>query len=118
MRAIVNVNHRDMQGRDHKVHEIVGNRVTLEYKTERQIILVDFTINEVQLLLHNDHINVFRNQAFRNGYFVNYLPEHVYVIEYSMPNGREFRNVVKNPFDTDNYKAITDRDYTAKFINQ
>jgi len=35
-----------------------------------------------------------------------------------MPNGREFRNVVKNPFDTDNYKAITDRDYTDKFINQ
>lgn len=118
MRAIVNINHRNMQGRDHKVHEIVGNRITLECVLERETILVDFTINEVQILLQNNHINVFRNHAYRDGYFVNYSSVHGYVIEYSMPNGREFRNVVKNPFDTDNYKAITDREYTTKFINQ
>ena len=118
MRAIVNVNHRDMKGRDHKVHEIVGNRVTIEYKAEHQTILVDFTINEVQVLVQNDNVQVFRNQADRDGYFVNYSQSQGYVIEYSMPNGRQFRNVVKNPFDTDNYKAISDRDYTAKFINQ
>ena len=118
MRAIVNVNHRDMKGRDHKVHEIVGNRITLECVLEHETILVDFTMREVQLLVQNNNVQVFRNQADRDGYFVNYSPEHGYVIEYSMPNGREFRNVVKNPFDTDDYKAITDRDYTAKFINQ
>jgi hypothetical protein len=116
MRAIVNVNHRDMKGRDHKVHEIVGNRVTLECVLEHETILVDFTMREVQFLL--DDVQVFRNQADRDGYFINYSQSQGYVIEYSMPNGRQFRNVVKNPFDTDNYKAISDRDYTAKFINQ
>jgi hypothetical protein len=50
MRAIVNVNHREMQGRDHKVHEIVGNRVTLECVLEHETILVDFNITEVELL--------------------------------------------------------------------
>jgi len=75
-------------------------------------------MREVQMLVQNDEVQVFRNQAYRDGYFVNYSSVHGYVIEYSMPNGREFRNVVKNPFDTDNYKAITDRDYTDKFINQ
>lgn len=117
MKAIVNINHRDMKGSEYKVREVIGNRVTLEYKTKHQTILVDFTINEVQIILQNNHINVFRNHAYRDGYFVNYSPVHGYVIEYSMPNGREFRNVVKNPFDTDNYKAITDRDYTDKFNN-
>ena len=116
MRAIVNVNHRDMKGRDHKVHEIVGNRVTLECVLEHETILVDFTMREVKFLL--DDVQVFRNQGFRNGYFVNYSQSQGYVIEYSMPNGNQFRNIVKNPFDTDNYKAISDKDYTAKFINQ
>jgi len=118
MRAIVNVNHRDMKGRDHKVHEIIGNHITLECVLEHETILVDFIMREVQILVQNDEVQVFRNQAYRDGYFVNYSPVHGYVIEYTMPNGREFRNVVKNPFDTDNYKAITDRDYTDKFINQ
>jgi hypothetical protein len=118
MKAIVNINHRDMKGSEYKVREVIGNRVTLEYKTNHQTILVDFTINEVQLLVKNDHVHVFRNQADRDGYFVNYSPVYGYVIEYTMPNGRQFRNVVKNPFDTDKYKAITDRDYTIKFTNQ
>ena len=50
MRAIVNINHRNMQGRDHKVHEIVGNRITLECVLERETILVDFNTKEVELL--------------------------------------------------------------------
>lgn len=118
MRAIVNVNHRDMKGRDHKVHEIIGNRVTLECVLEYEVVLVDFLMREVQLLVKDEEVQVFRNQGYRDGYFVDYSHIHGYVIQYSMPNGREFRNVVKNPFDTDNYKAISDRDYTAKFINQ
>lgn len=50
MRAIVNVNHRDMKGHNHKVHEIIGNRITLECVLDKEIILVDFTMREVELL--------------------------------------------------------------------
>ena len=50
MRAIVNINHRDMKGRDHKVHEIVGSRVTLECVLQHETILVDFTTKEVEIL--------------------------------------------------------------------
>jgi len=50
MRAIVNVNHRNMKGSDHKVHEIVGSRITLECVLEHETILVDFTMKEVELL--------------------------------------------------------------------
>jgi hypothetical protein len=107
-----------MKGRDHKVHEIIGNHITLECVLEHETILVDFILREVQLLVKNDEVQVFRNQGYRDGYFVDYSDKYGYVIEYSMPNGRQFRNVVKNPFDTDNYKAISDKDYTAKFTNQ
>lgn len=118
MRAIVNVNHRDMKGHAHKVHEITGNCITLECMLEHEVVLVDFLMREVQLLVIDDEVQVFRNQGYRDGYFVDYSPLHGYVIEYEMPNGRVFRNVVKNPFNTDDYKSISDRDYTAKFINQ
>ena len=50
MRAIVNINHRNMKGRDHKVHEIVGSRVTLECVLQHETILVDFTTKEVEIL--------------------------------------------------------------------
>jgi hypothetical protein len=118
MRAIVNINHRDMKGRDHKVHEIIGNHITLECVLEHETILVDFILREVQLLVQNDEVQVFRNQGHRDGYFVDYSSKHGYVIEYSMPNGSTFRNVVKNPFDTDNYSSISDKDYTKKFTNK
>ena len=115
MRAIVNINHRDMKGRDHKVREIIGNHITLECVLEHETILVDFLMREVQLLVQNDEVQVFRNQGYRDGYFVDYSAKHGYVIEYSMPSGVTFRNVVKNPFDTDNYTAISEKDYTKKF---
>ena len=119
MRAIVNVNHRDMKGRDHKIHEICGNRLTLECELENETILVDFTMREVQIILFkSDNVQVFRNQGYRDGYFVNYSEKYGYVIEYEMPNGSVFRNVVKNPFDTDNYASISEKDYIKKFVNQ
>ena len=115
MRAIVNVNHRDMKGRDHKVHEIRGRIVTLEYEGEQEKILVDFIIREVQILLKNKSVQVWRNQAYRDGQFVNYSDKYGYVIEYEMPNGKVFRNVVKNPFDTNDYTAISEKQYQSKF---
>jgi len=39
-----------MKGSDHKVHEIVGSRITLECVSEHETILVDFTMKEVELL--------------------------------------------------------------------
>ena len=62
MRAIVNVNHRDMRGSDHKVHEVVGNRVTLECVLYHETILVDFNIREVQLLVNDLKINSLTNK--------------------------------------------------------
>jgi len=117
MRAIVNINYRDMKGSEYKVHEVSGSRVTLEYKIKHQTILVDFTINELQIILQDEHVHVFRNQGYRDGYFIKYSSVHGYVIQYSMPNGKEFRNVVKNPFNPDDYKSIPNKEYTDKFIN-
>jgi hypothetical protein len=118
MKAIVNVNHRDMRGNAYRVHEMTGNIVTLEYVIEGKKILVDFVMREVQILLNGVHVSVFRNQADRDGHFIDYSPEHGYVIEYSMPNGRTFKNVLKNPFITNDYKSLSDRDYTKKFLNR
>lgn len=104
-----------MKGRDHKVHEIIGNHITLECVLEHETILVDFVMREVQLLVQNDEVTVFRNQGYRDGYFIDYSAKHGYVIEYTMPNGSTFMNVVKNPLEPDNYKSISDKDYTKKF---
>jgi hypothetical protein len=118
MKAKVNINYRDMQGREFEVKEIAGNRVTLVYVLGIETILIDFILREVQIIFKNDNVDVYRNQAQRDGYFVNYSPKYGYVIQYAMPNGRQFKNVVKNPFDTGNYKAISDKEYAKKFTNQ
>lgn len=124
MKAIVNIAYRDMQGRAYEVKEIVGTRVTLEYVIciehtaviIKEVILVDFNIDEVQIIFDNNNVEVYRNQGHREGYFVNYSPKYGYAIAYIMPNGKVFRNVVKNPFDTSNYKAISKKEYTNKFL--
>jgi hypothetical protein len=117
MKAKVNINYRDMQGREYEVKEISGNRVTLVYILGIETILIDFIMREVEIIFHSKNVEVYRNQAQRDGCFVNYSPKYGYVIQYTMPNGREFKNVVKNPFETGNYKAISDKEYTKKFIN-
>lgn len=118
MKAKVNIKYRDMQGREFEVKEIAGTRVTLVYISGIETILIDFTIKEVQIVFNSNNVQVYRNQGQRDGYFINYSPKYGYVIQYAMPNGRQFKNVVKNPFDTDNYKAISDKEYAKKFTNQ
>jgi hypothetical protein len=97
MKAIVQVNYRDMKGNEYQVHEIVSNRVTLEYKLSGQTILVDFNIDEVQLLINR--ISLFRNQAERDAIFISYTYKKGYVFEYAMPNGKRYRNLIKNPLN-------------------
>ncbi len=104
MRAIVHVSHRDMKGNDYNVNEIVSNRVTLEYKLNGRIVLVDFNINEVQLII--PYVKLQRNQANREGVFVSYEHKIGYTYEYEMPNGKSFKNLLKSPLEPNKYKSI------------
>jgi hypothetical protein len=97
MKAIVQVNYRDMKGNEYQVHEIVFDRVTLEYKLSGQTILVDFNLSEVQLVINQ--IYLLRNQAYRDARFVSYTHKKGYVFEYSMPNGKTYKNLIKNPLN-------------------
>jgi hypothetical protein len=104
MRAIVQVNYRDMRGNEYQVREVVSNRVTLEYNLSGQTILVDFNVDEVQVVLN--HISLFRNQGERDARFVSYTHKRGYVFEYAMPSGKRYRNLIRNPFNTSDYKSI------------
>lgn len=97
MKAIVQVNYRDMKGNEYHVHEIVSNRVTLEYKLSERTILVDFNLDEVQLIIKQ--ISLFRNQGYRDATFISYTHKKGYVFEYSMPNGKKYINLIKNPLN-------------------
>ena len=104
MRAIVNVSYRDMNGNNYKVNEIVSDRVTLEYNLNGRNILVDFNMKEVQLII--PYIKMQRNQANRDGEFVSYDKNIGYIYKYEMPNGKVFKNVLKNPLKPNEYKSI------------
>lgn len=106
MKAIVQVDYRDMKGNTYQVNEIKSNRVTLEYVLNGQTILVDFNINEVQIEFSKT--SVFRNQAWRDARFVEYIHGKGYVIAYDMPNGRTFKNIIDNPMQihTSSYKLL------------
>lgn len=104
MRAIVHVSYRDMKGNDYKVNEIVSDRVTLEYNLNGRNILVDFNIREVQLII--PYVKMQRNQANRDGEFVSYEHKIGYTYSYEMPNGRVFKNLLKNPLNPNEYKSI------------
>jgi hypothetical protein len=104
MKAIVQVNYRDMKGNSYQVNEIVSNRVTLEYNSNGQTILVDFNLDEVQIVFARTA--VFRNQGWRDGRFVEYINGKGYVIAYDMPNGKTFKNILSNPFKTSEYKTF------------
>ena len=104
MKAVVNVSYRDMKGNEYVVNEIVSNRVTLEYELNGRTILIDFTLNEVKLIV--PFIKMYRNQAFRDGVFVSYNKNVGYTYEYEMPNGRVFKNLLKNPLEPNKYKSI------------
>ncbi len=104
MRAIVQVSYRDMRGNEYQVREVVSNRVTLEYKLSGQTILVDFNIDEVQVVFSS--VPVLRNQAERDARFISYTHKRGYVVEYAMPSGKRYRNLISNPFNPSDYKSV------------
>lgn len=52
------------------------------------------------------HVEVFRNQGYRDG-FVIAANENGFLVEYEMPNGRVFLNILKDINKPHDYKAIT-----------
>lgn len=103
MKAIVNINYRDMQGKAYTINEIVGNRITLEYNLNGKTLLIDFNVSELQIIVKQ--IALFRNQAYRTARFVEYINGKGYVFRYEMPNGKVFCNIIKNIFEPNNYKT-------------
>ena len=115
MKARVLVSHRDMQEKVYDVHEIVGNRVTLKVTIDSSKRLIDFNLNEVELLIDGRHVSVYRNQATRYGYWIGFNKSKGYALMYTMPNGREFINLCRNPFKLDEYTTITKEKFKTLF---
>lgn len=66
--------------------------------------IIDFKLNEVEILNKGNHVEVYRNQAKRDGKWLGYCETNKgYILEYEMPSGRTFKNLVKNPFNTNEY---------------
>lgn len=116
MKARVNINYRDMQGKVYDIHEIVNIRVTLIYFDENgHRILIDFVKRELELIDYYTQIAVQRNQAERIATLIDYNKKYGYVFQYEMPNGKVFRNVIKNPDFPNKYTAISEAEYARKF---
>ncbi len=115
MKVRVLVSHRDMQGKVYEAHERVGNRVTLKVPTDLSQRLIDFNLNEVEILMEGRHVSVHRNQATRDGNWIGYNKSKGYALRYAMPNGREFINLCRNPFKVDDYTTITEEKFNTLF---
>ena len=113
MKAKVKVSHRDMKGNCYKIKDVACHLITLEYivaneedycAIQGQKILVDFALREVEIQNKGNYVSVYRNQAKRDGKWLGYCEANKgYILEYEMPNGRTFKNLVKNPFNTNEY---------------
>lgn len=105
-----------MLGNYYGVQDTQGDRITLmvfeKNSTARQSgILVDFNINEVEILVSGKYVCVVRNQGFRDGEWIGCL-RGKYYLKYGMPNGKTFINECVNPYQTENYKPISAKEYT------
>ena len=113
MKAKVKVNHRDMKGNSYDIVRVwngtegVSSFITLRYITKiNNQILVDFNLSELEILNKGHSVEVHRNQNFRDGEWLGYCSINKgYLMKYEMPNGRVFKNLMKNPFDKDNYST-------------
>lgn len=107
MKAKVKINYRDMKGNCYEIVRIVNDLVTLRYITSKdEQILIDFTLSELEILNKGNSVQVFRNQAYRYGDWLGYCPINKgYIMQYKMPNGKAFKNLMKNPFDLNNYST-------------
>ena len=115
MRARVLVSHIDMQGKVYDVHEVVGNRVTLKIPTELSQRLMDFNLNEVEILMEGRTVSVYRNQAKREGIWIGFNKSKGYALRYTMPNGRKFINICETPFYVEEYTTITEEKFNTLF---
>tara|TARA_R110002050_G_scaffold195837_1_gene330750 strand:+ start:171 stop:512 length:342 start_codon:yes stop_codon:yes gene_type:complete len=110
MRAKVKVDHRDMKGNSYDIVRVVNGGegassfITLRYNEGG--ILVDFNLSELEILNEGNSLEVHRNHNYRDGVWLGYCPINKgYILEYNMPSGRKFKNLVKNPFDKSNYST-------------
>ena len=101
-----------LEGNIHHVHEIVGTRVTIILERDRYI---DLSLEEVELLIDGRYVAVYRNQGTRDGNWIGFNKSKGYVLAYTMPNGREFINICKNPFKLDEYTTITKEKFKKLF---
>jgi len=107
----------NLQGNFYHVHEVVGTRVTIKYPcvSGSWNRLIDLTLDEVELLMEGRHVSVYRNQATRDGNWIGFNKSKGYALMYNMPNGREFINICKNPFQVDEYTTITKEKFNTLF---
>ncbi len=101
-----------LKGNVYHVHEIVGTRVTIQFERDRYI---DLSLDEVELLIEGRHVSVYRNQGTREGNWIGFNKSKGYALRYTMPNGREFINLCKNPFKVDEYTTITEEKFKTLF---
>jgi hypothetical protein len=106
-----------LQGNVYDVHEVVGGRVTIKYPCVSGTWnrLIDLTLDEVELLMEGRDVSVYRNQATRDGNWIGFNKGKGYALRYAMPNGREFINICKNPFNVDEYTTITEEKFNTLF---
>ncbi len=107
MKAKININYvpmfsnKNMRNNTYNVNKIFENNIiSIEFENR----LIDFKLNEVEILNKGNYIEVQRNQAKRDGTWLGYCKENKgYLLEYEMPNGKRFKNLVKNPFNINKY---------------
>lgn len=126
MKAIVKTqsNYRNLNGKTLNVHEICGTRVTCwVYAWELlAYILADFTTKEVTFIADSERIGesvyLERNQGERQGYIIA-VNKQYYVVQYEMPNGSTWMNLISDLNNTKKYKTISHKEAIRKgIINQ
>ncbi len=100
-----------LKGNVYRVHEIVGTRVTIKFGDR----YIDLSLDEVELLIEGRHVSVYRNQGTREGNWIGFNKRKGYALMYTMPNGREFINLCRNPFKVDEYTTITKEKFKSLF---
>jgi len=123
MKAIIKTqsNYRNLNGKTLNVHEICGTRVTCwvyacEFGKE---ILADFTIKEVKFIADSERIGegvyLDRNQGERQGNVIA-VNKQYYVVQYEMPNGSTWINLISDLNNTKDYKTISHKEAIRKGI--
>ncbi len=99
------------------VHEVVGTRVTIKQPCDRgfKSRYIDFSLDEVEFILEGINVEVYRNQATRNGNWIGFKKGKGYALSYVMPSGKCFINLCKNPFNLEDYTTISEDKFKKLF---